>query len=188
MSSRAHFRSGFTIVEVVLAMGLLLLGMTAVLGLLSFGAALARTAALRTAAAGAAEAVAADLEETLFPLSLDPATGERPVGEPHAVADREVTGYPGLVYSATATPVPASDDDLVPGRAGRAAGAPQRYKVEVRMRWTTAGAGRERRFTLMLLREVPFGERLRREFVERDLDPLGSRARPPAQALAPARP
>jgi hypothetical protein len=56
------------------------------------------------------------------------------------------------------------------------------------MRWTTAGAGRERRFTLLLLREVPFGERLRREFVERDLDPLGSRAQPPSQAPAPARP
>jgi hypothetical protein len=188
VNARTHSRSGFTIVEVVLAMGLLLLGMTSVLGLLSFGAALARTAALRTAAAGAAEAVAADLEETLFPLSLDPATGERLVGEPHAIVDREVTGHAGLVYSATATPVPASDDELGVGQAGRPAGAPQRYKVEVRMRWTTAGAGRERRFTLLLLREVPFGERLRREFVERDLDPLGSRAQPPGQAPEPARP
>ena len=100
MSARTHSRSGFTIVEVVLAMGLLLLGMTAVLGLLSFGAALARTAALRTAAAGAAEAIAADLEETLFPLTIDSATGDRLVGEPHAIVDREVPGYPGLLYSA----------------------------------------------------------------------------------------
>lgn len=185
MSARTHARAGFTIVEVVLAMGLLLLGMTAVLGLLSFGAALARTAALRTAAAGAAEAVAADLEESLFPLSIDAATGDRLVGEPHAVSAREVPGYPGLSYWATATPVPASDDELGVGQPGRAAGAPQRYKVDVRMRWSTAGAGRERRFTFLLLREVPFGERLRREFVERDLDPLGSR-QPPRGPAAPA--
>ena len=110
------------------------------------------------------------------------------MGEPHAIEDREVPGYPGLAYSATATPVPASDDELGVGQSGRAAGAPQRYKVDVRMRWTTSGAGRERRFTLLLLREVPFGERLRREFVERDLDPLGSRAQPPGQTPEPARP
>lgn len=175
MSARRHSRAGFTIVEVVLAMGLLLLGMTSVLGLLSFGAALSRAAALRTAAAGAAEAVAADLEESLFPLSIDAATGDRVVGEPHTIESREVPGYPGLLYSAAAVPVPASDDEIGVGQAGRASGAPQRYKIDVRMRWTTAGSRRERRFTLLLLREVPFGERLRREFVERDLDPLGSR-------------
>lgn len=188
MSARTRSRDGFTIVEVVLAMGLLLLGMTAVLGLLSFGAALSRTAALRTAAAGAAEAVAADLEESLFPLSIDPATGDRVVGEPHQISAREVPGYPGLSYWATATPAPASDDELGVGQPGREAGAPQRYKVDVRMRWSTAGAGRERRFTLMLLREVPFGERLRREFVQRDLDPLGSRQVPPAPAAAAPKP
>ena len=36
-------RAGFTLVEVVLAMFVLLLGMTSILGLLSFGAALARS-------------------------------------------------------------------------------------------------------------------------------------------------
>lgn len=188
MKQVSQTRAGFTIVEVVLAMGLLLLGMTAVLGLLSFGAALSRTAALRTAAAGAAEAVAADLEESLFPLSIDPSTGDRVVGEPHSISGRELPGYPGLAYWATATPVPASDDELGVGQPGRAAGEPQRYKVDVRMRWSTAGAGRERRFTLMLLREVPFGERLRREFVQRDLDPLGSRAVPAAPATTAPKP
>lgn len=183
MSARRN--AGFTIVEVVLAMGLLLLGMTAVLGLLSFGAALARTAALRTAAAGAAEAVAADLEESLFPLVVDPTTGDRLVGEPHQLAEREVPGYPGLVYSAVATAVPASDDDTGVGPLGRPGGEPLRYKVEVRMSWSAAGARRQRSFTLMLLREVPFGERLRREFVERDLDPLGSR-QPAAAPESPA--
>lgn len=165
-------RGGFTIVEVVLAMGLLLLGMTAVLGLLSFGAALARTAALRTGAAAAAEAVVADLEETLFPLEVDERTGERRAGPPHEVGERPVPGHPGVVYAARATPVPAADD----GAAG-----PRRYRVDVEMSWTTSGRRKARAFTVLLLREVPFGERLRRELVGGELDPLGSRL-PPATA------
>ena len=181
-------RSGFTIVEVVLAMGLLLLGMTAVLGLLSFGAALARTAAMRTAAASAAEAVVADLEDTLFPLSIDPQTGARLVGEPHTLENRPVPDHEGLVYSASATAVPASDDELVRGASGSSKPTPKRYKVEVRMSWNSSGRKRERRFTLMLLREVPFGERLRREFVERDLDPLGTRLEPARSDAAAAQP
>ena len=47
---------GFTIIEVVLAMGILLIGMTTILGLLSYGAALSRTASLRAQAARAADA------------------------------------------------------------------------------------------------------------------------------------
>jgi hypothetical protein len=183
--------AGFTIIEVVLAMGLLLLGMTSVLGLLSFGAALTRTAALRTAAAAAAEAVVADLEDTLFPLEVDAVSGRRNVGEPHTLDNRPVPGHAGLVYSARATPVPASDDEVVTGSLSgdrRERSGPRRYKVEVRMSWTSSGRKRERSFTCMLLREVPFGERLRREFVERELDPLGARLAPPPKAAAPAKP
>ena len=40
-------QSGFTLLEVLLAMGVLLLGVSMLLGLLTFGAALARSAALR---------------------------------------------------------------------------------------------------------------------------------------------
>ena len=47
-------RGGFTIVEVVMALGILLVGMTSVLGLLAFGASMSRTAQLRNAAASAA--------------------------------------------------------------------------------------------------------------------------------------
>lgn len=175
MSTRGRLarRGGFTIVEVVLAMGLLLLGMTSILGLLSFGAALARGAALRTGAAAAAEAVAADLEETLFPLALDPVTGTRKVGEPHRVRERAVPGHDDLVYSALATPVPSASDGP---------GGPTRYRVDIEVSWTNSGRTRNRSYTILLLREVPFGERLRREFVERDLDPLGSRLPPDSES------
>ena len=56
------------------------------------------------------------------------------------------------------------------------------------MSWTSSGRKRERAFTFMLLREVPFGERLRREFIERDLDPLGSRLNAPAGDAPPGQP
>jgi len=145
-------RAGFTLVEVVLAMGLLVLGMSTILGLLSFGAALSRNAALRSASAAAVEAVVADLEETLFPMQPDGSAGE-----PQNIEARSVPGHAGLVYDATASPHP---DQL--GREG----GPLEYRVDVEMRWRSAGATRKRVFTTLLLREVPFGERLRLQFIE----------------------
>ena len=143
-------RGGFTLIEVVLAMFVLLIGMTTILGLLSFGAALSRTASLRAGAANAIEAVTADLEETLFPLVVGP-DGLEEAGEPRAIEKRPVPGHPGLVYSASATVNP--DDPL-------------EYRVDVEITWSAGGAQRSREFTTLLLREVPFGERLRARFVE----------------------
>jgi hypothetical protein len=160
---RGGERAGFTIVEVVLAMALLLIGMTTILGLLSFGAAMARTAQLRSGSANAIEAVLADLEEGLFPLVVD-GDGREVAGEPAPVVDRPVPGHPGLVYSAEAVPDPDAG----------AAGGPLEYRVDVEISWAVAGAKRSRTFTALLVREVPFGERMRRRFVEGDeaLDPL----------------
>jgi type II secretory pathway pseudopilin PulG len=146
---------GFTIIEVVLAMFILLIGMTTIIGLLSFGAALSRTASLRSQAANAIEAVLADLEETLFPLVL--VDGVEVAGEPADIEKRPVLGFPELVYSATAVPNPARTDLSL---------GPVEYRVDVEISWSTKGATRFRRFTTILLREVPFGERLRRKFVE----------------------
>jgi hypothetical protein len=160
-------RAGFTIVEVVFAMFLLLIGMTTIIGLLSFGAALARTAALRTGAANAIEAVVADLEENLFPLvEVD---GREVAGEPLPIANREIAGFPGLAYSATAHPAPGQRDRP---------GGPLEYRVDVEITWSTSGARRHRSFTALLLREVPFGQRLRLRFVEgarpRAVEPTGA--------------
>lgn len=146
-------RGGFTVLEVVLAMSILLIGVTAILGLLSFGAALARTASLRVEAANAIEAVVADLEANLFPLVE--VEGLEVAGEPVDIVDRAVPGHRSLVYSATAVPSPAPP----------APGAPQEYRVDVSITWSNAGAERSRDFQILLLREVPFGERLRRRAV-----------------------
>jgi hypothetical protein len=145
--------AGFTIVEVVLAMFILLIGMTSILGLLSFGAGMARTASLRTGAATSVDAVLADLEESLFPLVL--VEGREEAGEPLPVEDRPVPGHDGLVYSATAVPNP--DDPRDP---------PLEYRVDVEISWASSGRRRSRTFTTLLLREVPFGARLRQRFVE----------------------
>lgn len=160
-------RRGFTLVEIVVAMGLLLIGMSSLLALFSFGAGLTRTAQLRTAGAASVEAVVQDLEETLFPLvQVEGAIG--PVaGEPREIIDRELPGSPGVLYTAVATPNPAE--------AGRP-GGPLEYKVEVEMRWRVGGQDRKRSFETLLLREVPFGERMRRLFVEKVEIPTATEA------------
>jgi hypothetical protein len=140
-------RAGFTIVEVVLAMGILLIGLTAVLGMLSFGAGMARTAELRTHAAESVDAVVADLALELFPVLEDGTAGE-----PVPVEGRLVPGRSGLVYDARAVPRPGG-----PRRGGR----PIEYRVDVELRWSVAGTARAHRFTTLLLREVPFGVRAR---------------------------
>ena len=144
-------RSGFTILEVVLAMGILVIGMTVIISLLTFGAAMTRTASLRTAAASASEAVMADLAETLFPLDE---TGF--VGEPNKIEARQLAGAPQVVYSATSMRKPDNHRE---------------YRVDVEMSWETSGQKRSKKFTTILLREVPFGERMRREFIEGSVSP-----------------
>ena len=156
-SSLRSRRAGFTIVEIVVAMGILLLGMSAILGLLSFGAAMARNAALKSEGATAVEAIVADLEESLFPLVRDEQTGDYVVGAPSPIDARPVPGHPGLTYSARVTPDPL--DKSTPGGA-------LRWRVDVEIRWMTSGRAKTRSFSTLLLRQVPFGERLRREFID----------------------
>lgn len=168
-TSHARRRGGFTLIEILLALGILLIGLTGVLGLLTFGAAMSNAAVLRRDAAAASEAVFADLEERLFPLVVE--DGVEVVGEPLEIARRPVPGYEGLSYTARAERLdrPATD-----------AARPEEYRVDVEMSWTSGGRQRSKTFTTLFVREVPFGERLRREFVER--------AQPTADASAATKP
>jgi len=152
-NSRKANRAGVTILEVIVAMGIFLFGMTAILGLLTFGAALSRTAQLRTHAAALVQAVTADLEESFFPLE----NGE--AGEPRGIVKRPLHGRDDILYSATPTQNPDR---------------PLEYKVDVELTWKSGGVQREKRFTTLLLREVPFGERMRRRFVDGDTKALES--------------
>ena len=158
-------RGGFTLMEVMLAMVVLMIGMSVLLSLLTFGAAVTRTAALRTTSSTAIEAVVHDLEECLFPLQPDGSAGD-----PVPIEGRPVPGAPGTIYSATATPNPDGPHD---------GEVPLEYRVEVEVRWKASGVQRARRYETILLREIPFGERLRRRFVERAADP--QQAQPESQ-------
>ena len=144
-------RAGFTLLEVILAAALLAAGMSMILGVFNFGSALTRTAELRAMSAGTVEALVHDLEETLFELRDDGT-----VGEPIAIVDRPVPGRPGVLYSVEATGNP----DLL-----GADGLPREYIVQVSVRWQSAGVQRGETWTTIMLREVPFGARMRRRFV-----------------------
>lgn len=146
-------RAGFTIIEVLVALAILVFGMTAILGMLTFGAGLTRTALLRTSAAAASQAVVADLEETLFPPSVAGADAEGEAGAPIEVKDRVLPSMPDVVYSAQAEENPAR---------------PLEYRVDVEMSWKVAGVRRATSFSTILVREVPFGERLRRHLLSKD--------------------
>lgn len=148
----ARSRAGFTLIEVVLAMGVLTLGMSALLGMLTFGAALTRTAALRASSAAALEAVMGDLEAGLFPLEVDGSAGE-----PAEIVDRSLSGSKDIVYSASASP--NLEGPTTPS------GEPLQYRLDVTVNWSSGGLRRAKQYTTLILREVPFGERMRRRYL-----------------------
>ena len=145
-------RAGFTLLEVVLAMGILTLGMSALLGMLTFGAALTRTAALRAVSAAALEAVMEDLEAGLFPLEEDGSAGE-----PAEIVDRSLAGSKDIIYSAKARPNLEGPTTST--------GEPLQYRLDVTVSWSSGGMRKAKQYTTLLLREVPFGERMRRRFL-----------------------
>jgi len=149
-------RAGFTLLEVLLAMSVLLLGVSMLLGLLTFGAALSRAALLRGKASATVEAVIQDLEENLFTL-----TENGTAGAPSPILERPVPGAPGVFYSVEAQPILASPVDDVGGELLH-----REYLVTVDVRWEAGGVQRKRAWRTVLLREVPFGERMRRRFLE----------------------
>lgn len=138
-------RGGFTLIEVMLAVGILVFGASAIIGMLTVGASLTRTAELRTSAASSLEAVLDDLDHQLFKLESGTLTG------PHPVVDRAVPDAPGVIYSATAVQNPDR---------------PKEFVVDVDLRWEAAGVQRAKHFQTLKLKELSFGERLRREFIE----------------------
>ncbi len=148
--------AGFTLIEVLLAAGLLAVGMSMILGLFNFGSALSRTAELRSISTGTIEALFHDLEESLFPID-----GNGFAGEPVLFEDRPVPGLPGVAYSVDAVP----NLDSLAIVDGEAVGLPREYHVTVRVRWQSSGVKRAESWSTILLREVPFGVRMRRRFV-----------------------
>ena len=65
-------------------------------------------------------------------------------------------GRPGVSYTVDATPNTAMLD---------AQGLPREYVVEVVVSWSASGVKRAARWSTIMLREVPFGARMRRRFI-----------------------
>ncbi|MEM8712255.1 MAG: hypothetical protein AAGG01_14995 [Planctomycetota bacterium] len=150
---RRSATSGFTLIEVLLAAGLLVAGMSMILTTFNFGSAMSRTAELRSLASGTVEALMHDLEESLFQMNEDGT-----VGEPNPNKDRPVPGRKGVVYSVVTRGNPESVD---PAEVGFGAGLPREYVVEVQVQWQTSGVKKSAKWTTILLREIPFGARMR---------------------------
>lgn len=153
--------AGFTLVEVLLAVGLFALGASMLLGVFAAGAGLASGADRRADAAARLETIAADLEERLFPLLPDGT-----VGPPRELVDVPVPGSDRLVYTARPTFEPGAKvhPDL-----------PARVRVDLEVRWRESGRRVALETQLLFTHTVPVGERLRRRFV-------------PGAALEPAEP
>ncbi len=149
-------QGGFTLIEVVLAASLFVMGMSMIMGVYSFGSALSRTAELRSVSAEIVDAIMADLDETLFPLRDDGL-----VGPPRAIVDRPVPGRAGVVYSVETKPN-VDTLEILPGLEEPVA---TEYLVTLTVRWQARGVKREARWTTIMLRELPFGARMRQRFL-----------------------
>lgn len=144
---RGRPRAGLTLLEVVLAVGLLAIGMGAILGLLSFGAGVAVEAERRAAALGAWPAVRADLEERFFRLD----ESGRVVPPPGPLI-RPVPGHPDLEYRAEGEPLEVRREDEL-------------WRIDVAIEWQSRSVRHETRMQTLLPRAVPLGERLRRQLL-----------------------
>lgn len=141
-------RAGFTLIEIVLAAGLLAIGLSALIGLFTFGANLVTQARLSAEAAQALDGLVADLPGRLFPLD------ERgQVGPPQSLPAEEVPGHPRLSFEALPSPTPVSASEY-PG--------PPLWAVEVTVRWKSRGQDRGLSQRILLPQTIPLAERLRR--------------------------
>jgi hypothetical protein len=141
-------RAGLTILEVVLAMGILAMGMAAIISIFTSAAALGVSARQRAEAAAALEYVVADVSERLFPLDED---GN--VLEPARVERAPVPGFERLTFSAV-----ASLAAQPPGP-----GLPPLYRVDITIHWSEQGRDRGLEHSTLLPGAVSLSERLRRD-------------------------
>lgn len=148
-ATAARPRAGLTILEVVLAMAILAMGLTAIISIFTSAASLGVSARQRANAAAALEYVVADVRERLFPVDED---GN--VVEPARVDRAPVPGFEGLTYSLESQPVLVHEQ---PGLAPL-------YRVDVTVHWSSQGRALGLEHAVLVPGAVSLGERLRREF------------------------
>ena len=121
-------------------MGILVVGVSSVLGLLAFGAALQRTAERRGETSLAAEQVVADLRDS-FVLQKDGSVS----GPPSLTMDRDIEGHPTLKAHIELKKNPSLDSE---------------YFATIQIQWMERGKMRSEDFRAIVEREAPFGQRV----------------------------
>lgn len=143
--------AGFTLLEIMVAMGILVFGVTSLIGVLGVGVSTRRTADMRAQAVLIADQALHDVEERfLADAPLDPEWQEPEDLAIQPVTVEEIPGHPGLRYTVEFQP-DVERPDLV--------------LVTVRVAWLDQGEESGEVFRRILARQVPFSTR-----VERRLD------------------
>ena len=148
MGNRSGQR-GFTLVEMIFAVGILVFGLTALIGVLTVGVSTRRTAELKSRASLAADGVVQHLQEEVlsdprFALGAEKAPGKPGDALPPIVLD-PLPGSPGLSARVELTRS-ESDPDLL--------------LAEITIAWRERGEAISERFFRIVAREVPFARRV----------------------------
>lgn len=143
-------RRGFTLLEVIVALGIFAVGATTAFALLVAGAAAGRRAEHRVNTALIAEQVLNDIQseqlaQEAFDLSEVTPAAPTPSGANSetviVISDRVLPAYPDYHYDVAITPAPGP----VPDR-------PWLYLVEVEIRWSEKGQGRSAHYATLMQR------------------------------------
>ena len=139
-------QSGFTLLEILIALGVLAVGITAVLGLLAAAISSGKRAQDQLNSALLAESIIADVEHDLD-LSFDHSeldsldSGDSdPFRTRVLVAEQESSTYPGYRFRALITPLSGPQD------------MPDEFLLEVRVGWSERGQWREITYPAVVLR------------------------------------
>jgi prepilin-type N-terminal cleavage/methylation domain-containing protein len=155
---RSSRRQGFTLLEIIVALGVLAIGATAAFSLFVAGAASGRRAEHEVNAALIAEAVIDDLRDDLtvdldlsdYPSASapDPNSGAAPAAAINPktrwlAKDGTATGFDDYKYDLAITPLdgPVPDD-------------PWQFLIEVEVRWSDQGTRRSAQYSTIMLKSV----------------------------------
>ena len=136
--------AGFTLVEMMVAIGILAFGITALIGVLTVGVATRRSSEQKARSVLLAEQVVHHLREQVF-ATAPPAAGARPPLP--TLEDKSLPGFPGTTVSVEFTADPA-DPELV--------------LAKIAIRWRDQGEVVAEEFQHLLVREEPFSRRVAR--------------------------
>ena len=145
MTEASNRSAGFTLLELMAAMGIFVFGLTALIGVLTIGVGTRRGAEMRTRAVLLADRVLHRIEtETLVTAAL-PHEFEDDDLAIERVEQLQVDGFPGMKYSVEFEVEPE---------------LPELVLVRIRVSWLEEGEDRAQEFVRILPREVPFSRRV----------------------------